>query len=86
MPLIWLLILLVSSFIFSNCNPSSGKRDGKNILSWEKRNKIAIDIAKALEFLHHGDVTQSVIHGDVKSSNILLSEDFEAKVNIHINL
>lgn len=57
-----------------------GKRDGKNILSWEKRNKIAIGIAKALEFLHHGGVTQSVIHGDVKSSNILLSEDFEAQL------
>ncbi|VAH97239.1 unnamed protein product [Triticum turgidum subsp. durum] len=49
-------------------------------LSWEKRNKIAIHIAKALEFLHHGGVTESVIHGDVKSANILLSEDFEAQL------
>ncbi|XBI86097.1 hypothetical protein VPH35_094116 [Triticum aestivum] len=49
-------------------------------LSWEKRNKIAIHIAKALEFLHHGGVAHSVIHGDVKSANILLSEDFEAQL------
>lgn len=49
-------------------------------LSWEKRNKIAIHIAKALEFLHHGGVAYSVIHGDVKSANILLSEDFEAQL------
>ncbi|KAM0825367.1 hypothetical protein ACQ4PT_069609 [Festuca glaucescens] len=58
-----------------------GKHRGKceNSLSWEKRNKIAIHIAKALEFLHHGGVTQSVIHGDVKSANILLSEDFQAQ-------
>uniref|UniRef100_A0ACD5X6H5 Uncharacterized protein n=2 Tax=Avena sativa TaxID=4498 RepID=A0ACD5X6H5_AVESA len=51
-----------------------------NSLSWEKRNKIAIHIANALEFLHHGGVTQSVIHGDVKSANILLSEDFQAQL------
>ncbi|GJN22716.1 hypothetical protein PR202_gb10311 [Eleusine coracana subsp. coracana] len=56
-----------------------GLNDDKNFLSWEKRNKIAIDIARALEFLHLG-VTQSVIHGDVKSSNILLSEDFGARL------
>ncbi|KAK3148807.1 hypothetical protein QOZ80_3AG0208960 [Eleusine coracana subsp. coracana] len=56
-----------------------GLNDDKNFLSWEKRNKIAIDIARALEFLHLG-VIQSVIHGDVKSSNILLSEDFGARL------
>jgi len=53
-----------------------------DFLIWERRIKIAIDIARALEFLHLGGVTQSVIHGDVKSSNILLSEDFGARVNI----
>ncbi|KAL6636549.1 hypothetical protein ACP70R_024121 [Stipagrostis hirtigluma subsp. patula] len=57
-----------------------GKDDDKNFLSWERRNKIAIDIARALEFLHLGGVTQSVIHGDVKSSNTLLSEDFGARL------
>ncbi|KAB8094401.1 hypothetical protein EE612_021575 [Oryza sativa] len=57
-----------------------GKHDSKDSLSWEKRNKIAIGIAMALEYLHHGSVTQSVIHGDVKSSNILLSEDFQAQL------
>jgi serine/threonine protein kinase len=64
----------------TGCNCSSGKHDSKDSLSWEKRNKIAIGIAKALEYLHHGSVTQSVIHGDVKSSNILLSEDFQAQL------
>ena len=49
-------------------------------------NQIAIDIARALEFLHLGGVTQSVIHSDVKSSNVLLSEDFGARVNIQIKL
>ncbi|XP_039828769.1 uncharacterized protein LOC120690245 [Panicum virgatum] len=57
-----------------------GNNDDNNFLSWERRNKIAIDIARALEFLHLGGVTQSVIHGDVKSSNVLLSEDFGARL------
>ncbi|KQK12224.1 uncharacterized protein LOC100842077 [Brachypodium distachyon] len=52
----------------------------ENSLSWEKRNKIAIHIATALEFLHHGGLTLSVIHGDVKSANILLSENFQAQL------
>lgn len=52
----------------------------ENSLCWEKRYKIAVHIAKALEFLHHGGVTESVIHGDVKSANILLSEDFQAQL------
>ncbi|CAN6286230.1 unnamed protein product [Urochloa humidicola] len=57
-----------------------GNNDDKNDLIWERRNKIAIDIARALEFLHLGGVTQSVIHGDIKSSNVLLSEDFGARL------
>ncbi|CAO2038117.1 unnamed protein product [Urochloa humidicola] len=57
-----------------------GNNDDKDYLIWERRNKIAIDIARALEFLHHGGVTQSVIHGDIKSSNVLLSEDFGARL------
>ncbi|CAN6291163.1 unnamed protein product [Urochloa humidicola] len=57
-----------------------GNNDDKNHLIWERRNKIAIDIARGLEFLHHGSVTQSVIHGDIKSSNVLLSEDFGARL------
>lgn len=57
-----------------------GKNGDNNFLIWERRIKIATDIARALEFLHHGSVTQSVIHGDVKSSNVLLSEDFGARL------
>lgn len=40
---------------------------------------MAVGIADALEYLHNG-TTQPVIHRDVKSSNILLSDDFEPQV------
>lgn len=40
---------------------------------------MAVGIAEALDYLHNGS-TQPVIHRDVKSSNILLGDDFEPQV------
>ncbi|KAL5755877.1 hypothetical protein ACOSQ2_020623 [Xanthoceras sorbifolium] len=49
------------------------------ILSWENRLRIAVDAAQGLEYLHHG-CKPSIIHRDIKSTNILLNENFEAKL------
>lgn len=55
------------------------------MLSWEERYKIAVGIAEALDYLHSGGGSdEPVIHGDVKSSNILLSKDFEPQVNYYL--
>ncbi|KAM0037024.1 putative protein kinase RLK-Pelle-LRR-I-1 family [Helianthus debilis subsp. tardiflorus] len=49
--------------------------------SWSTRLKICIDIANGLNFLHGGDAGQDVvIHRDIKSSNILLTEEWKAKI------
>lgn len=40
---------------------------------------MAVGVAKALDYLHNG-CARAVIHRDVKSSNILLSDDFEPQV------
>ncbi|KAL8265250.1 hypothetical protein R6Q59_023380 [Mikania micrantha] len=49
--------------------------------SWILRLKVCIDIARGLKFLHEGDVGQDVvIHRDIKSSNILLTMDWKAKI------
>ncbi|KAL8265246.1 hypothetical protein R6Q59_023376 [Mikania micrantha] len=49
--------------------------------TWIQRLKVCIDIARGLKFLHEGDVGQDVvIHRDIKSSNILLTMDWKAKI------
>ncbi|XP_077211998.1 PTI1-like tyrosine-protein kinase 3 [Tasmannia lanceolata] len=48
-------------------------------LDWMQRVRIAVDAAKGLEYLHE-KVEPSTIHRDIRSSNILLFEDFKAKI------
>ena len=49
-------------------------------LSWSQRLAIALDVARGMEYLH-GLARQTFIHRDLKSSNILLGDDFRAKVS-----
>ncbi|XP_058091344.1 probable receptor-like protein kinase At1g49730 isoform X2 [Magnolia sinica] len=51
----------------------------KTPLSWQARIQIAIDVANALEYLHFY-CDPPLCHRDIKSSNILLDENFVAKV------
>lgn len=47
---------------------------------WEKRYKVILDVARALYYLHCNCGPTPVVHGDVKPSNVLLDEDFNAKL------
>nr|GMD42577.1 probable receptor-like protein kinase At1g80640 [Ipomoea batatas] len=49
-------------------------------LTWHLRMKIALGIASGLEYLHEC-CNPPIIHRDLKSSNILLDLNFNAKVN-----
>ncbi|GMI84454.1 hypothetical protein like AT1G54820 [Hibiscus trionum] len=50
------------------------------LLDWGNRLIIALDCARALEFLHE-HASPTVIHRDLKCSNILLDENLRAKVS-----
>ncbi|GAB2267305.1 hypothetical protein Dimus_002291 [Dionaea muscipula] len=49
-------------------------------LTWDIRMKIAVGMAKGLAYLHEG-LEPKVVHRDVKSSNILLDKNWNAKVS-----
>ncbi|XP_056173826.1 L-type lectin-domain containing receptor kinase IX.2-like isoform X2 [Syzygium oleosum] len=52
---------------------------GRPLLTWERRYNIALGLALALHYLHK-QCYQCVIHRDIKSSNVMLDEEFEAKL------
>ncbi|RZC50856.1 hypothetical protein C5167_019285 [Papaver somniferum] len=49
------------------------------VLDWMQRVRIAVDAARGLEYLHE-KVQPSIIHRDIRSSNILIFDDFKAKI------
>uniref|UniRef100_A0A1D1YSW4 PTI1-like tyrosine-protein kinase 3 n=1 Tax=Anthurium amnicola TaxID=1678845 RepID=A0A1D1YSW4_9ARAE len=49
------------------------------VLDWMQRVRIAVDAARGLEYLHE-KAQPSIIHRDIRSSNVLLFEDFKAKI------
>ncbi|CAO2044312.1 unnamed protein product [Urochloa humidicola] len=56
------------------------KQFGLEPLSWKKRLNIALDVARGMEYLHNLG-HHRFIHRDLKSANILLGDDFRAKVS-----
>ncbi|KAK7407621.1 hypothetical protein VNO78_09577 [Psophocarpus tetragonolobus] len=54
--------------------------EGQPVLEWANRVKIAAGAARGLAYLHE-DCNPRIIHRDIKSSNILLDYNYEAKVS-----
>ncbi|KAJ3694470.1 hypothetical protein LUZ60_009950 [Juncus effusus] len=57
-----------------------GNLEKKKLLNWPTRYKIAVGAARGIAYLHH-DCVPHIIHRDIKSSNILLDENMEARVS-----
>ena len=54
-------------------------RRSRGCLTWDQRYQVAVDVAKALAYLHH-DCRSKILHLDVKPENILLDENYRAVV------
>lgn len=52
---------------------------GRTPLNWETRSAIALGAARGIAYIHSLGPTSS--HGNIKSSNILLTKTFEARVS-----
>lgn len=56
------------------------KRSSEDSLEWKIRKKIILDIAKGLAYLHE-DCKMRIAHLDIKPQNILLDDNFDAKLS-----
>ncbi|XP_027905280.1 G-type lectin S-receptor-like serine/threonine-protein kinase At5g35370 [Vigna unguiculata] len=53
---------------------------GGPVLEWQERFEVALGTARGLAYLHSG-CEQKVIHCDIKPENILLQDQFQAKIS-----
>ncbi|KAG4950314.1 hypothetical protein JHK84_043736 [Glycine max] len=57
-----------------------GRRSREKVLDWPTRYRIAAGAARGISYLHH-DCIPHIIHRDIKSSNILLDQNMDARVS-----
>ncbi|XP_010482520.1 PREDICTED: receptor-like serine/threonine-protein kinase At4g25390 [Camelina sativa] len=73
------LILVYELMDNGNLQDALLHRRSPELMIWKQRFLVAVDIAKGIEHLH--GLTPSVIHGDLKPSNVLLDRFFSAKIS-----
>ncbi|KAG6534487.1 hypothetical protein ZIOFF_008374 [Zingiber officinale] len=56
------------------------RNEDELVLDWDKRYSIALATAKGLAYLHE-DCESKIIHCDIKPENVLLDDNFHAKVS-----
>ncbi|GJU80976.1 protein kinase, ATP binding site-containing protein [Tanacetum coccineum] len=75
------MILIYEYAINGSLDHHLQDRNKRRHLTWAQRLKICLGAAKGLDYLHSGlGDDNKVIHRDIKSGNILLDENLEAKI------
>ncbi|XP_050223421.1 proline-rich receptor-like protein kinase PERK9 [Mercurialis annua] len=72
--------LLVYDYVSNNTLHFHLHGEGRPVLDWAARVKVAAGAARGIAYLHE-DCHPRIIHRDIKTSNILLDNNFEAKVS-----
>ncbi|XP_004295405.1 PREDICTED: probable leucine-rich repeat receptor-like serine/threonine-protein kinase At3g14840-like [Fragaria vesca subsp. vesca] len=75
-------LLLVYEYLENNSLARAlyGPEDDSLNLDWPTRHKICLDIAKGLAYLHEESAVK-VVHRDIKTTNVLLDQDLNAKIS-----
>lgn len=55
------------------------RNEQKTSLGWDKKQEIALGIARGIEYLHQG-CEQRILHFDIKPHNVLLDDNFTPKI------
>ncbi|TXG57861.1 hypothetical protein EZV62_015690 [Acer yangbiense] len=71
--------LLVYDYVPNNTLHYHLHEEGRPVMDWALRVKVAAGAARGIAYLHE-DCHPRIIHRDIKSSNILLDNNFEAQV------
>ncbi|KAJ6368317.1 hypothetical protein OIU78_000832 [Salix suchowensis] len=72
--------LLVYDFLPNDTLDHHLHGEGRPFMDWATRVRVAAGAARGIAYLHE-DCHPRIIHRDIKSSNILLDENFEAQVS-----
>ncbi|KAM6549845.1 hypothetical protein CsatB_021521 [Cannabis sativa] len=76
-------LMLIYEYMENNCLSRAlfGKDPSHRLkLDWSTRKKICMGIARGLVYLHE-ESTIKIVHRDIKTSNVLLDKDFNAKIS-----
>ncbi|KAH7665636.1 Non-specific serine/threonine protein kinase protein [Dioscorea alata] len=75
-------LLLIYEYMENNslANALFGLKNNQLKLDWQTRRRICLGIARGLAYMHEESMLK-IVHRDIKATNILLDEDFNAKIS-----